>query len=104
MPRKLMVTLEARRGLEDARLRFTQPGNGPAARAKLRNLRVAAERILASPCTCRRSPDHAECHYVICEGYLFLYEVSRDTGSNATAGDVTLLAVYPPGFGRRVRP
>jgi hypothetical protein len=41
---------------------------------------------------------------VICEGYFFLYEVSRDTGSNATAGDVALLAVYPPGFGKRMQP
>lgn len=71
---------------------------------KLRNLRVAAERMLASPCTYSRSPDHAGCRCIICEGYFFLYEVSPDTESNATAGDITLLAVYPPGFGSRIRP
>lgn len=41
---------------------------------------------------------------MICEGYFILYEVVPDTGDNATAGDVQILAVFPPGTGKRERP
>ena len=41
---------------------------------------------------------------MICEGYFILYEVVPDTGDNATAGDVLILAVFPPGMGKRERP
>lgn len=104
MPRKLVVALEAGRGLDDARKRFTQPGSGPAAKDKLQTFRVAARKIWASPCAYPASPDHTGCRYLICEGYLFLYEVDPDTGSNASAGDMTIPAVFPPGFGGRARP
>ena len=41
---------------------------------------------------------------MICEGYFVLYEAVPDTGDNATAGDVLILAVFPPGKGNRERP
>ena len=103
MPRKLVVALAARRGLDGARRRFTQPGSGRVAKAKLRRVLDTARQILASPCAHPVSSEHSGCRYLICEGYFFLYEVRPDTGSNASAGNVTLLAVFPPGIGIRER-
>lgn len=36
------------------------------------------------------------------EGYVIVYRVDQDTGNSATAGDVMVLAVFPPGIGSRV--
>ena len=104
MPREVTVSPAAGQGMRDARRRFAHPGAGPVAKASWRRLLGIRKRIQAAPCTYLPSPAHPGCRHMICEGYFILYEVVPDTGDNATAGDVQILAVFPPGTGKRERP
>ncbi len=98
--RRLRYTPEAREDLESILHWQTQPGSGAAARHRLKAIRDAINRLREHPC---RFPtvDHPSVRELPCEGgHRVLYEVTPDTGSNETAGDVRVLRVYGPGQSR----
>lgn len=102
MPRKVMTAPAAAEGLRAARDWLTQPGSGSVGRQKWMNVRDARKRLRDLPYAGPPSPDHPGLRDLIREGYVIVYRVAPDTGDNATAGDVTVLAVFPPGIGSRV--
>lgn len=101
MPRKVITSPTAAYGLRDARKWLTQPGSGPAGRRKWENIRDARRQLRQWPYSGPKSPEHPGCRYLIREGYLIVYQVDPDTGDAETAGDVTILAVFPPRLGTR---
>lgn len=48
--------------------------------------------------------EHPGCGQHIREGSVIVYEVVPDTGDSATAGDIAIPAVFPPGIGKRELP
>lgn len=73
----------------------------PAGRASWIRLRDARKQLCALPYSGPASADHPGCRALVVEGYLIVYELDPDTGDSETAGDVTVLAVFPPGAGDR---
>lgn len=100
MARRVVTSAAAARGLRDARLWLLQPGSGPAGRARWVKVRDARRQLRTLPYLGPESPDYPGCRALVIEGYL-IYEVAQDTGDSETAGDVTVLAVFPPGAGDR---
>jgi hypothetical protein len=73
-----------------------QPGSGRAARDRIRSVRRALLELRLLPC---RFPigEHPGVRERFVAGYRLMYIVQPDTGSDRTAGDVTVLRVYGPG-------
>jgi plasmid stabilization system protein ParE len=73
-----------------------QAGAGPVAAKRLDHIRKAIRELRLAPC---RWPlgEHDGIRERIVEGYAILYEVDPDTGTDASAGDVTILRVFGPG-------
>lgn len=104
MARRVVTSAAAATGLRDARLWLMQPGSGPAGRARWIRLRDARKQLGTLPYSGPASADHPGCRALVVEGYFIVYELDPDTGDSETAGDVTVLAVFPPGAGdRRLR-
>jgi plasmid stabilization system protein ParE len=101
MSRRVITAPTAAKGLRDARIYLTQPGSGPGGRQKWENIRDARRQLRERPYIGPQSPEHPGCRCLVREGYRIVYEISPDTGSTETAGDVTVLAVFPPGIGNR---
>jgi plasmid stabilization system protein ParE len=101
MPRKVTTAPAAAEGFRAARDWLTQPGSGPVGRQKWMNVRDARKRLRDFPYAGPPSPDHPGLRNPIREGYAIVYRVDPDTGDSATAGDVTVLAVFLPGIRRR---
>ncbi len=101
MPRKVITAPAALEDLRSARAWLTQPGSGPTGRARWETLQSARRDLRGWPYAGAQSPDHPNCRYVVSEGYFILYKVQPDTGDTKTAGDVIILAVFPPAVGSR---
>ena len=102
MPRKVLTAPAAAEGFRVARDWLTQPGSGLMGRRKWMNVRDARKRLRDFPYAGPPSPDHPGLRNLVGEGYVIVYRVDQDTGNSATAGDVMVLAVFPPGIGSRV--
>ena len=74
---------------------FTQPGSGARARRRVMRIRASIEGLREHPCRHRRGAE--DFRELIVEQYEVVYRVSPDTGSDQTAGDVTILRVFGPG-------
>ena len=92
------------RRISRARLYLTPAGSGSVGRRRWLALRDAGKLLRQFPYAGQASPEHSGCRFLLCEGYFLLYEAVPDTGDHVTAGDVVLLAVFPPGIGSRDRP
>jgi len=99
--RRVVTAPAAARGLRDAHRWLTQPGAGPVGRAKWENIRAARRWLRDWPYAGAESPEHPGCRALIAEGWQIVYQLTPDTGDGATAGDVMILAVFPPGIGER---
>lgn len=96
--RSLTVDPAALRGLADAKTRLIEPrGAGRNARERYDALVNGVRRLPEHPCRHRPNPEHPGTRILSVSGYRVIYEVVPDTGDNATAGDVRVLAVLPPG-------
>jgi len=91
------LTTEAATDLAEAQGWLLQQGSGSAARKRYDALIHAIEGLVAHPTRYRRSPDEATRRVMVVSGYRVIYRVDPDTGADATAGDVTVLAVFGPG-------
>ena len=99
MTRTLTYAPRALRDLEAVRLWFHQPGAGPRSRRRYGNIRAAVDRLTEFPCLYPMG-DHPGRREMSCEGHRIIYRVDHDSGSNATAGNVTVLRVFGPGQDR----
>ncbi len=104
MPRALIYAPEALADLEAAGRWLTQPGSGPRAWCTLVAIRADIRRLRQHPCLWPVGDTSGVRELPAAGGYRVLYEVTPDTGSNQTAGDVRVLRVYGPsqdrsGFG-----
>ena len=98
MPRRTVELTEvATDDLNDAREWLHQPGAGRVAERRYQALTRAIRTLRAEPMRYRRDPEDPRQSIISVEGYRIIYEVTPDTGDNATAGDVTVLAVLGPG-------
>lgn len=95
MPRKVVPTEVASADLRAAKGWLRQPGAGEAAKARLRHIRDAIRQLKFAPCLWAVG-DHPGIREIHVEGYTIFYEVTPDTGDNATSGDVLILRVYGP--------
>ena len=73
-----------------------QPGSGRTARGRLQSVLTALRDLVLHPC---RFPvgQHPDVRERSVSGYRLLYVVDPDTGSDRTAGNVTVLRIYGPG-------
>lgn len=94
--RHVFLTPRAERNLSEIREWLSQPGSGRAAKNRLLGLLQAIMGIRDFPCLHRPgiNPGTRE---MLHRGYRVIYELRPDTGSNATAGDVHVLAIFGPG-------
>ena len=99
MPRILDFTDEAIDDLAAMRGWYSQPGAGAAAKRRAQAIMAAIWRLREMPCLHARG-DRPGTREMSCEGHRVIYRVDPDTGSNATAGDVLVLAVFGPGQSR----
>ena len=99
MPRKLRYADEAAGDLDAIARWQTQPGSGTAGARRVRAIRAAIRGLKQNPCLYARGADPGT-RELPCEGHRVVYAVEPDTGDNATAGDVTVLAVFGPGQAR----
>jgi plasmid stabilization system protein ParE len=76
-----------------------QPGSGREAHDRLRSIRTALRDLGNHP---SRLPlgQHAGVRERFVAGYRLMYIVDPDTGSDHTAGNVTVLRIYGPGQSR----
>jgi hypothetical protein len=99
--RNVVTGSDAARGLRQAREWLTQPGSGASGRRRWRAVRDAWMRLRDWPYAGPESPEHPGHRVLVVEGYAIIYRIECDTGDRATAGDVRLLAIFPPGKGDR---
>ena len=97
MPRAVTTAPEAAEALKATRRWLTQPGSGPDGRKRWEALRDARRRLRTHPYLGPASDEHPGRRVLVVPGYRLIYRVAPDTGNNATAGDVRLLAVFGPG-------
>jgi hypothetical protein len=88
-------------GVGFAGVKLMQPGSGPQGRARRHCLSDIRRQLRDWPYLGSNSQEHPGCRYFVCEGLLIVYQVEPDTGDNATAGDITILAVFGAHQGRR---
>ena len=101
MVRRVVIAPAAARGLREAREWLTQPGSGPAGRTRWERIRAALRRLRDWPCSGAESPEHPGCRALVVSGWLVVYDIAPDTGEGSAAGDIRILAVFPPGIGDR---
>ena len=101
MRRRVVITGLAAEGLRGARVRLKQPGSGPAAHDIWRRIRETPARLRDWPYLGPASDEHPGCRAIMAGEWTFVYAVSPDTGDHATAGDIVILAVFPPRIGDR---
>jgi plasmid stabilization system protein ParE len=95
--RRLFVATEASADLFEAKGWLLQAGSGKAARARYKALFDSVAVLVEHPTRYRRWPDEPTRRVMVVGGYRVIYRVDPDTGDDATAGDVTVLAVFGPG-------
>jgi plasmid stabilization system protein ParE len=100
VPRLVDYTDEALADLRDINLWLTQPGSGSAARRRLTAIWTDIEGLRDHPCLWSVGPHPGVRELPCAGGYRALYQVTPDTGSNETAGDVLVLRVFGPGQSR----
>jgi plasmid stabilization system protein ParE len=94
----LILADPARDDLSRVRDHLTHRSAGPRATRRLHSLEAAITQLLAHPCRWPLSRHHQGVRKRSVEGgFVIIYEVSPDTGHDATAGDVIILAVIFPG-------
>ena len=96
MPRGVRLSPEARADLSTIRRWQTQPGSGWAAKRCVQAILQAVTGLGEAPCRCARGAMLGTRELGI-EGHRVVYQVTPDTGDNATAGDVLVLRVFGPG-------
>ena len=97
MPRRVIVAPRAALALDAAIRRFSQPGAGAAATRITGRLANAPDMLKAFPYAGKLSDDHAGYRQLVVAEYRFIYSLHPDTGDTATAGEVRIVAVLPPG-------
>ena len=97
MPRKLRVSSEAATDIEHIQAWYSQPGAGAVAVRRVQAILAAIRRLRRHPCRYPRDDRLAGARRMVIEGHAVIYEVTPDTGRDATSGDVTLLRVFGPG-------
>ncbi|MBX3483523.1 type II toxin-antitoxin system RelE/ParE family toxin [Phenylobacterium sp.] len=95
MLRSLVLSDKAKAELGAAKRWLRQPGAGIRAAARLRRIAEALSDLRRHPCRWPES-EHRGVRERSIEGYRILYEVTPDTGRDATAGDVHVLRVFGP--------
>jgi plasmid stabilization system protein ParE len=95
VPRNFELADAAKAELASANRWLSQPGSGENAARRRRLLGDAIRDLRRHPC---RWPigDHPGIRERSVGGYRILYEVSLDTGDDATAGDVRILRIFGP--------
>jgi plasmid stabilization system protein ParE len=88
--------------LEDILRWQSQPGSGAAAKRRAQAILRAIRRLRRTPCL-HAHGDRPGTRAFSVEGHRIVYAVRPDTGSNTTAGDVTVLLVFGPGQARGER-
>lgn len=94
--RRLTLARAAARDIAAARGWLTQRGAGDRAARRLAALGAAVRDLREHPCRWPAGRSAGTRERPV-EGYLVVYEVTPDTGDDATAGDVAVLRVFGPG-------
>ena len=97
MSRRVVTAPRAAEGLRAARKWLLQDGSGAGARRRWQDLRAAQQALRDAPCRWPPSAGLPGYRKLSVSGHQIIYRVSPDTGDNATAGDVTIVAVFGPG-------
>ncbi len=95
--RIVAITPEANDDLNQARVWLHQRGAAKVARRRFMAITNAIRTLETDPVRYRRDPEDARRRVASVAGYRIVYEVDPDTGDNATAGNVTVLAILGPG-------
>ena len=104
MPRRVVTARAAAVGLRAARRWFIQPGSGVVGQKSWQHILAVIQQLRDFPYLGFRSDEHPGCYRLSVEGYLIVYQIDPDTGERATAGTVTILAVFSPHIGQRKLP
>jgi len=102
MRRKVTTTADATDALQAARLWLTQPGSGRSGRRRWEYLRDAGKRLRGNAYLGAVLPEVPGHRQLVVSGYRVIYQVQPDTGENATAGDIRIVAVFGPGQDQRI--
>jgi plasmid stabilization system protein ParE len=97
MRRQVTTTADALEALREARLWLTQPGSGLNARKRWADLRDVGRRLRRNAYLGHPVAEFAGHRQLVVSGYRVIYQVLPDTGENATAGDIRIVAIFGPG-------
>ncbi len=97
--RRVRLSDEAAEDLDAIYRWQTQPGAGTAAVRRLKTIGAVLRRLQRTPCLYAKGEQPGTREASI-EGHRVIYRVDPDTGHNATAGDVLVLAIFGPGQSR----
>ncbi len=97
MPRQVSVAPAALQALRAARRWLCRPGAGAAGKARWRALRDAPRSLQDHPYLGVVSEQDDSLRQLVVSSHRLIYQIYRDTGDDATAGDVRILEVFGPG-------
>jgi plasmid stabilization system protein ParE len=95
LARQVTLSAAADDDLDSIILWLTQPGAGVRAARRRERIAEAIAELAVNPCLWPVG-GHLGVRERPIEGHRLMYQVSPDTGSNATAGDVLVIRIFGP--------